>query len=44
MLVAEVDMARARAELRPRACRRCGAEFAPRFKGQRTCDACLGRG
>ena len=42
--VARLDMARARAELRPRACRRCGSEFAPRFKAQRTYDACLGRG
>lgn len=43
MLVAQVDMARSRAERSPRACKRCGAEFAPRFKAQRTCDACLGR-
>ena len=43
MAVAQVDMARSRAELRPRACKRCGSEFAPRFRNQRTCDACLGR-
>lgn len=30
-------------ECRPRECRRCGAEFAPRYARQRTCDACLGR-
>ena len=27
----------------PRACKRCGKEFEPRFPNQRTCDACLGR-
>ena len=25
----------------PRDCKRCGAEFAPRFPNQRTCDGCL---
>lgn len=43
MLLAEVDRARYALELHPRACRRCGSEFAPRFRNQRTCDACLGR-
>lgn len=33
----------AKAEMRPRRCRACGEEFAPRFKRQRRCDRCLGR-
>ena len=28
---------------RPRFCRTCGEEFAPRFANQKTCDVCLGR-
>lgn len=43
MLLAEVDRARYALELHPRACRRCGSEFAPRYPRQRTCDGCLGR-
>ena len=43
MLIARVDRARYAAQCRPRACKRCGAEFKPRFANQRTCDACLGR-
>lgn len=43
MLIAKVDRARYAAQCRPRACKRCGHEFAPRFANQRTCDACLGR-
>lgn len=43
MAVAALDRARYAAECSPRACKRCGAEFRPRFKNQRTCDACLGR-
>jgi hypothetical protein len=43
MLLAELKAKINAAELSPRECRRCGAEFAPRNKGQRTCDACLGR-
>ena len=43
MLVAQLDRARYAAECRPRTCGRCGSEFAPRFRNQRTCDACLGR-
>ena len=31
------------ATLAPRACKRCGEEFAPRYPSQRTCDTCLGR-
>lgn len=31
------------AEMGPRACRRCGRDFDPRYARQRTCDACLGR-
>ena len=42
MLIAKVDRARYAAQCRPRACKRCGNEFAPRFANQRTCDACLG--
>lgn len=41
--VARLARARSAAGMRPRACKRCGREFAPRFKRQRTCDACLGR-
>lgn len=41
--VARLVLAKARAERRPRPCGRCGREFEPRFKHQRTCDACLGR-
>lgn len=43
MLIAKVDRARYAAQCRPRACKRCGREFAPRFANQRTCDPCLGR-
>lgn len=43
MLVAKVDQARHAAECRPRTCRKCGAEFEPRYPHQRTCDGCLGR-
>lgn len=31
------------ASCHPRNCKRCGAEFAPRYPNQRTCDGCLGR-
>lgn len=31
------------AEMAPRNCKACGAEFEPRYAHQRTCDACLGR-
>lgn len=30
------------ARLHPRNCKRCGAEFKPRYPHQRTCDGCLG--
>ena len=43
MSIAKVDRARYALETRPRACKKCGIEFAPRFKRQRTCDKCLGR-
>ena len=43
LAVARLRMGVSRAELRPRACRRCGEEFAPRYARQRTCDVCLGR-
>lgn len=43
MALARLDSAVYAAECSPRACERCGAEFRPRFKRQRTCDACLGR-
>ena len=43
MRIAEVDRARHAAQRRPRARKRCGESFAPRFAAQRTCDACLGR-
>lgn len=42
MLVAELDSARHAAQCRPRACRKCGETFDPRYAHQRTCDACLG--
>lgn len=42
MLVAELDSARHAAQCRPRACRKCGETFQPRYAHQRTCDACLG--
>lgn len=47
-LLIAVDIAKLRsgifdAQTRPRACRKCGNEFKPRFEGQRTCDCCLGR-
>lgn len=32
-----------RAEMAPRKCKACGAEFEPRYAHQRTCDVCLGR-
>lgn len=41
--IARVKMAAARAQRRPRKCRRCGREFSPRYGHQRTCDACLGK-
>ena len=41
MAVAELDQAAHAARCAPRACRRCGAEFEPRYPHQRTCDACL---
>lgn len=41
MAVAELDKAVYAARRRPRACRRCGSEFAPRYPHQRTCDSCL---
>lgn len=41
--IARLKMAASRAAKRPRRCRRCGREFAPRYERQRTCDACLGR-
>lgn len=41
--IARLKMAASRASMRPRRCRRCGREFAPRYERQRTCDACLGR-
>lgn len=43
MNVARLDKARNAAQCRPRSCKRCGAEFRPRYARQRTCDACLGR-
>lgn len=43
MALARLDSAVHAAECSPRACKRCGAEFRPRYKRQRTCDACLGR-
>ena len=43
MAVAKLNRVRYAAQCRPRACRKCGAEFAPRFPKQRTCDSCLGR-
>ena len=44
LLVVRLHAAIDEIEMRPRACKRCGREFAPRYKHQRTCDACLGRG
>lgn len=41
--VARLDQAVHDARCAPRACKRCGCEFKPRFVHQRTCDACLGR-
>lgn len=41
--IVRLQSAIARAEMRPRRCRACGEEFAPRFKRQRRCDRCLGR-
>lgn len=41
--VARLHAAANAAMKRPRPCRLCGRGFAPRFAGQRTCDACLGR-
>lgn len=43
MAVASLDKAVYAARCRPRKCKRCGAEFRPRFANQRTCDGCLGR-
>lgn len=43
MGVARLDQAVNDARHAPRACKRCGVEFKPRFAHQRTCDACLGR-
>lgn len=47
-LLAAVDIARLKrgihkARCRQRNCKRCGAEFNPRYANQRTCDDCLGR-
>ena len=42
MAVASLDKAVYAARCRPRKCKRCGAEFKPRFARQRTCDGCLG--
>ncbi|MBR4687086.1 MAG: HNH endonuclease [Bacteroidales bacterium] len=44
MNIARLDRARFAAQCRPRACRRCGEEFSPRYARQRTCDACLDAG
>ena len=41
--IARLDRARHAAQCRPRPCKRCGEEFAPRYAHQRTCDKCLGR-
>ena len=43
MAVAKLDRVRYAVECRPRKCRKCGAEFKPRYAKQRACDACLGR-
>lgn len=43
MALASLDKAVHAAECQPRACRKCGAVFRPRYASQRTCDACLGR-
>lgn len=43
MNVAMLDRAVYAARLDRRSCKRCGAEFEPRFANQRTCDKCLGR-
>lgn len=39
--IVRLDAAIGRAERRPRRCATCGAEFAPRYRRQRRCDACL---
>lgn len=43
MNIARLESARHAAELRPRECASCGAEFKPRYKRQRRCDRCMGR-
>lgn len=43
MGVARLDQAVHDARRQPRPCKRCGAEFKPRYVHQATCDACLGR-
>ena len=43
MALAELKSCIHAATLAPRACRKCGAEFAPRYPHQKTCDVCLGR-
>ena len=47
-LIVAMDIARLKggvfeAQMRPRACRKCGQEFKPRYIRQRTCDRCLER-
>lgn len=47
-LIVAMDIARLKggvfeAQTRPRACRKCGQEFKPRYIRQRTCDRCLER-
>lgn len=42
--LSDLDAAISSVVMSPRPCKRCGAEFKPRFMRQRTCDACLGRG
>lgn len=42
MAIAELQQAARKAGLGPRACRKCGTQFKPRYPTQKTCDACLG--
>lgn len=43
MNVAKLRGMKCSAEKRPRKCKACGSTFEPRYRHQRTCDACLGR-
>lgn len=41
MVVARLQMMATKAEMRPRTCRDCGAEFEPAFRNQSRCRACI---